>query len=204
VKGRLLIQVLAVTCLTVCALGRERIDTYSPDRTLAIRVADEGLCTLLVPTDRLLGSVSAVDLIELPSRRVIVSLVDDSASVRDVYALWSPDGKRLAVYSGGHRGGVTTVFQMSGATFSRVELPEIHLPLERAYDVQHAKDRWGLDQPFRWRNSNELILRSKGEMLLYTESLVIRYEYEVRVHFDRNGKPNVGKINPIKIVKKRA
>ncbi len=151
---------------------REMVDWFSPDGHYAIRK---------VFSDELqLGGSKVVraELIEKASGRVLCDLTADdigTGAQREGEALWSPDSKRVACLSTDltpQKGNLfstprpaphkkqTAVYQLSGDSFVRVDLP--------LSDVPGRKDDRELDrailgheytEPLRWKKPDVLLLQ---------------------------------------------
>jgi hypothetical protein len=158
--------------LTARALfQREMIDWFSPNDLYAIRK---------VFTDELELSGSKVEraeLIEKKTGRVLLDLTPDdigTGAQREGEALWSPDSKRVACLSSDlteQRGNLfstprpaplkkqTAVYQLSGESFTRVELPLTEVP-GRDSDTELERAILGHEytEPIRWQKPNVLVL----------------------------------------------
>jgi hypothetical protein len=151
---------------------REMVDWVSPDKRYAIRkvFSDEF---------NLAGSrVARAELIEQPSGRVVCDLTPDDIGIhsdREGEILWSPDSKRFAFVSSDltvSPGNLfstprpppqrkqTVVYQMSGKSFIRVEIPFNDVP-GRAEDVELQSAVLGHDfvEPVRWSKPDVLVLQ---------------------------------------------
>ena len=150
--------------LTAKALfQREMVDWNSPNGVYAIRK---------VFTDELELSGSKVEraeLIEKKTGRVLLDLTPDdigTGAQREGEALWSPDSKRVACLSSDltqQRGNLfstprpaphkkqTAVYQLSGDSFTRVELPLSEVP-GRESDIELERAILGHEytEPIRW------------------------------------------------------
>ena len=158
--------------LTAKALfQREMVDWFSPNGLYAIRK---------VFTDELELSGSKVEraeLIEKKTGRVLLDLTPDdigTGAQREGEALWSPDSKRVACLSSDlteQRGNLfstprpaphkkqTAVYQLSGESFTRVELPLSEVP-GRDSDTELERAILGHEytEPIRWQKPNVLVL----------------------------------------------
>ena len=158
--------------LTAKALfQREMVDWISPNGLYAIRK---------VFTDELELSGSKVEraeLIEKKTGRVLRDLTPDdigTGAQREGEALWSPDSKRVACLSSDltqQRGNLfstprpaphkkqTAVYQLSGDSVTRVELPVSEVP-GRDSDTELERAILGHEytEPSRWPKPNVLVL----------------------------------------------
>jgi Bacterial SH3 domain len=158
--------------LTAKALfQREMIDWFSPNGLYAIRK---------VFTDELELSGSKVERAELivnKTGRVLLDLTRDdigTGAQREGEALWSPDSKRVACLSSDlteQRGNLfstprpaplkkqTAVYQLSGDSFTRVDLPLSEVP-GRGSDTELERAILGHEytEPTRWQKPNVLVL----------------------------------------------
>jgi hypothetical protein len=150
---------------------REMVDWFSPNDLYAIRK---------VFTDELELSGSKVvraELVEKKTGRVLLDLTPDdigTGAQREGEALWSPDSKRVACLSSDlteQRGNLfstprpaplkkqTAVYQLSGESFTRVELPLTEVP-GRDSDTELERAILGHEytEPIRWQKPNVLVL----------------------------------------------
>jgi hypothetical protein len=149
----------------------ELVDWPSPDKRYAIRkvFSDEF---------NLSGSkVTRAEVIEQPSGRTMCDLTPDdigTGSDREGQVLWSPDSKRFALVSSdltppagnlfstprpAPQRKQTAVYQLSGESFARVEVPFSEVP-GRADDVELQSAILGHDyvEPLRWSKPTVLVL----------------------------------------------
>jgi hypothetical protein len=158
--------------LTTKALFRgEMVDWFSPNGLYAIRkvFSDEF---------ELSGSkVVRAELVENKTGRVLCDLTSDdigTGAQREGEALWSPDSKRVACLSSDlteQRGNLfstprpaplrkqTAVYQLSGESFTRVELPLSEVP-GRDSDTELERAILGHEytEPIRWQKPNVVVL----------------------------------------------
>jgi len=151
---------------------REMVDWFSPNDLYAIRKVFSAELELS-------GSkVERAELIEKKSGRVLCDLTPDdigTGAQREGEALWSPDSKRVACLSSdlsveqGNLLGTprpaplrkqTAVYQLSGESFSRVELPLSEVP-GRDSDAELERAILGhiYTEPTRWQKPNVLVLQ---------------------------------------------
>ena len=150
---------------------REMVDWFSPNDLYAIRK---------VFSDELeLGGskVVRVELIEKKNGRVLCDLTPDdigTGAQREGEALWSPDSKRVACLSSDlteQRGNLfstprpaplrkqTAVYQLSGDSFSRVDLPLSGAPgYENDKELERAILGHEYTEPVCWQKPNVLVL----------------------------------------------
>lgn len=148
----------------------EIVDWISPDGRYAIRK------TFSNPLDLTDSKVSHAEVIEKKSGKALRDLTADdigAGSEREGSVLWSPDSKRFAYVSrdtlhGGNRFSnppappettQTAVYQLSGNSFVKVDLPLNKAPGQDS-DREIARASMGHDfvTPTRWENPNTLIL----------------------------------------------
>jgi len=191
---------------------REMVDWFSPNGLYAIRK---------VFTDELeLGGskVERAELIEKKSGRVLLDLTRDdigAGAQREGEALWSPDSKRVACLSSDlteQRGNLfstprpaplkkqTSVYGLSGDSFTRVDLPLSNVPgRERDTELERAILGHEYTEPIRWPKPNVLVLQRHE----YYEKLMpidgSKFEsihpfdrlYQITATIDSNGKANL-------------
>src|SRR4030095_1433617 len=128
------------------------------------------------PLDLSDSKVSHAELIEKGSGKALCDLTAEETgadSDREGSVLWSPDSKRFAYQSTDktHRGNLfrnppatpekmqTTVYQLSGKSFVKVDLPFNQPPWQES-DREIGNAAMGHDfvTPTRWENPNTLIL----------------------------------------------
>jgi hypothetical protein len=170
---------------------REMVDWFSPNGLYAIRkvFSDEF---------QLSGSkVVRAELIERKSGRVLCDLTPDdigTGAQREGEALWSPDSKRVACLFSDlteQRGNLfstprpaplkkqTTVYQLSGDAFARVDLPLNEAP-GRKSDTELERAILGHEytEPIRWQKPNVLVLEKHEyyEVMKPTEIDGLKFE----------------------------
>jgi hypothetical protein len=151
---------------------REMVDWFSPNDLYAIRkvFSDE----LELPGSKVVHA----ELIEKKSGQVLCDLTRDdigTGAQREGEALWSPDSKRVACLSSDpteQQGNLfstprpaplwkqTAVYQVSGETFARVDLPVGDAPgPENDKELERAVLGHECTEPVRWQKSNVLVLQ---------------------------------------------
>lgn len=151
---------------------REIVDWPSPDGRFAIRK--------VFPDEfELQGSkVVRAELIETKTGRVLCDLTPDdigTGAQREGEAVWSPDSKRVACLSSDFpemRGNLfstprpaphrkqTVVYQLSGDTFARVDLPLSEVPGRKDdKELERAVLGHEYTEPIRWLKPNVLVLQ---------------------------------------------
>ncbi|MDQ3625843.1 MAG: hypothetical protein M3372_01770 [Verrucomicrobiota bacterium] len=157
---------------TAKALFRREIVAWpSPDKRFAIRKAfsDE--------FDLLKSKVERAEVIEQKTGQVLCDLTGDDIGTgweREGEVLWSPDSKRFAYRSSDltqHEGNLfstprpppkrkqTAVYQLSGESFMRVELPLNNVPgREKDEELKRAILGHEYTEPERWQKPNVLLL----------------------------------------------
>ena len=151
---------------------REMVDWPSPNDLYAIR-------KIFSDEFELRGSkVVRAELIEKKSGRVLCDLTGDdigAGAEREGEALWSSDSKRVACLSSDltvEQGNLfstprpaplkkqTAVYQVSGETFARVDLPLGEVPgRESDKELEGAILGHEYTEPVRWQKPNVLVLR---------------------------------------------
>jgi hypothetical protein len=150
---------------------REMVDWSSPNDLYAIRkVFNDEL--------ELRGSkVVRAELIEKKSGRVLCDLTSDdigTGAEREGEALWSPDSKRVACLSSDlteQKGNLfstprpaplkkqTAVYQLSGESFTRVDLPLSNVPgRDKDTELDGAILGHEYTEPIRWQKPDVLLL----------------------------------------------
>jgi hypothetical protein len=177
--------------LTAKALfQREMVDWFSPNGLYAIR-------KVFTDESELSGSkVERAELIEKKTGRVMCDLTRDDIGTgpqREGESLWSPDSKRVACLSSDlteQRGNLfstprpaplkkqTAVYQLSGESFTRVDLPLSEVP-GRDSDTELERAILGHEytEPIRWQKPNVLVLE--------------RHEYYEKLKTTANRRRNV-------------
>ena len=181
----------------------EIVDWISPDQKYAIRK------TFSNPLELTDSKVSHAEVIEKASGKAICDLTADdigAGSNREGSVLWSPDSKRFAYVSSDtvHPGSPfgnppsppqktqTTVYQLSGASFVKADLP-LNQPPGKETDPQITGAVMEQDfvTPTRWEKANTLILERHD----YYEKLIMSAaanhsfarNYEITVSFKEDG-----------------
>ena len=151
---------------------REMVDWFSPNDLYAIR-------KIFSDELELRGSkVVRAELIEKKSGRVLCDLTPDdigAGAQREGEALWSSDSKRVACLSSDltvEQGNLfstprpaplkkqTAVYQLSGETFARVDLPLGDVPgRESDTELEGAVLGHEYTEPVRWQKPNVLVLQ---------------------------------------------
>jgi len=143
-------------------------------------------------------------LIEIRPQKTLLELGSFSRqSFRPNYGclLWSPDSRRVAYYTGGRKGGDTSVYFLSGSKFVKIRLPEWPTP-----ELKHERitstdldDVW----PLRWSASDTLVL--KRDWVLETESTEGKGEdysesdagETITLHFDSQNNASIRSVQPM-------
>jgi hypothetical protein len=190
---------------------REMVDWFSPNDLYAIRK---------IFTDELELSGSKVrraELIEKKTSQVLCDLTRDdigTGAQREGEALWSPDSKRVACLSSDlteKRGNLfstprpaplrkqTAVYQLSGETFTRVELPLSEVP-GRDSDTELERAILGHEytEPVRWQKPNVLVLKrheyyrkmmpTKIDNVTFDSIHDLARQYQITATIDPDGK----------------
>jgi hypothetical protein len=176
----------------------ELVDWPSPDKRYAIR-------KIFSDEFNLSGSkVTRAEVIEQPGGRVLCDLTHDDIGTgadREGGVLWSPDSKRFAYVSSDltQRAGnlfstprpapqrkQTTVYQLSGESFTRVEVPLVEVP-GRADDAELQGAILGHDyiEPLRWSKPNVLILEKHEYYEKLKPTTIGETKFESIHSFDR-------------------
>ena len=192
---------------------REMVDWFSPNGLYAIRkvFSDEFA---------LGGSkVERAELIEKKSGRVLCDLTPDDIGTgveREGEALWSPDSKRVACLSSDLTEGAdnsfsnpqpplkkqTAVYQLSGETFARVEMPLNEPPgRESDTELKGAVPGHFFTEPIRWQKANVLVLQrheyyrklmpTKVDNLTFDSIHDLARQYQITATIDGDGKSAV-------------
>jgi uncharacterized delta-60 repeat protein len=169
----------------------EIVDWISPDGRYAIRK------TFTNPLDLTDSKVSHAELIEKATGQTVCDLTNADISAggdREGSVLWSPDSKRFACVASPEGTAQTTVYQSSGKSFTKINLP-LDQPPGKESDPQIRGAVLGEESvtPTRWAKADTLIL----ERFDYYEKLnpssgktfVVR-TYEITVSFKEDGTAN--------------
>jgi uncharacterized delta-60 repeat protein len=181
----------------------EIVDWSSPDGRYAIRK------TFSSPMDLTDSKVSHAELIEKATGKVLCDLTTEdigAGSDREGSVLWSPDSKRFAYASEGstHAGNVfrnptvaplrgqTIVYQLSGASFVKTDLPLNHPPgNETDPELTGAAIARDFVTATRWENPNTLILEKREYYEKLTPSSGDKHGlgrvYDITVSFNEDG-----------------
>jgi hypothetical protein len=143
------------------------------------------------------SKVERAELIEKKSGRVLCDLTPDdmgTGAQREGETLWSPDSKRVACLSSDlteQRGNLfgtprpaplkkqTAVYQLSGESFTRVDLPLTKVPgRESDTELERAILGHEYTEPIHWQKPNVLVLERHEyyEKLKPTEIEGIKFE----------------------------
>src|ERR1700730_1805064 len=184
----------------------EIVDWTSPDGRYSIRK------TFTDPLELSDSKVSHAELIEKATGQTVCDLTDADIGVgggREGSVLWSPDSKRFAYVasdlttSGGILTGSplppqrtqTTVYQSSGNSFAKVNLPPDQAPgKESDPEIKGAVMGHEFVSPVRWTNANTLILERHDYYEKLTPSAgyihTFGHFYEITVSFKEDGTAN--------------
>jgi uncharacterized delta-60 repeat protein len=184
----------------------EIVDWTSPDGRYSIRK------TFTDPLVLTKSKVSHAELIEKGTSQVLCDLTDADIGVgagREGSVLWSPDSKRFAYVASdlSHAGNLfrtpplppqtqrTTVYQRSGKSFARVNLPLDQPPgKENDPEIKGAVMGHEFVSPVRWANDNTLILERHDyyEKLTPSSGSIHSFArlYEITVSFKDDGAAN--------------
>ena len=190
---------------------RELVGWPSPNDLYAIR-------KVFSSQFELSGSkVEQAELIEKKSGRVLCDLTRDdigTGAEREGEALWSPDSKRVACLSSDlteQRGNLfstprpaplrkqTTVYQLSGEGFVRVELPLSAAPdRESDTELEGAIPGHEYTEPIRWQKPNVLVLQrheyyrkmmpTKSDNLTFNSIHDLARRYQITATINPDGK----------------
>jgi uncharacterized delta-60 repeat protein len=184
----------------------EIVDWTSPDGRYSIRK------TFTNPLDLTESKVSHAELIEKGTSQVVCDLTDADIGVgaaREGSVLWSPDSKRFVYVASdlSHAGNLfrtppppaqtqrTTVYQSSGKSFAKVNLP-LDQPPGKESDPEIRGSVMGHEfvSPVRWANANTLILERHDyyEKLMPSSGSIHGFDrlYEITVSFKDDGTAN--------------
>jgi uncharacterized delta-60 repeat protein len=184
----------------------EIVDWTSPDGRNSIRK------TFTDPLDLTQSKVSHAELIEKAMGQTVCDLTDADIGVgggREGSVLWSPDSKRFAYVASdlSHAGNLfrtsppppqrtqTTVYQSSGNSFAKVNLPLDQPPgKESDPEIKGAVMGHEFVSPVRWANANTLILERHDyyEKLTPSSGSIHSFGhfYEITVSFKEDGTAN--------------
>ena len=110
------------------------------------------------------STVTQSELLERASGKVVAVLTQDdigSGPHREGRVLWSPDSKRLALFSGAPASDAqTVVYQSDGTSFTRVPSADAKLPgRDVDAELKKAKHLWQHVEPIRWTSPDVLVLQ---------------------------------------------
>ena len=184
----------------------EIVDWTSPDGRYSIRK------TFTNPLDLTDSKVSHAELIEKATNQTVCDLTDADIGVgggREGSVLWSPDSKRFAYVASdlSHGGNLfrtpppppqrtqTTVYQSSGNSFAKVNLPLDQPPgKESDPEIKGAVMGHEFVSPTRWANDNTLTLERHDyyEKLAPSSGSIHAFArlYEITVSFKDDGTAN--------------
>lgn len=176
----------------------EIVDWPSPDKRYAIRKVFSDEFNLSGST------VTRAELVETQSGRVLCDLTRDDIGTgadREGEVLWSSDSKRFACLSSdltrtagnlfstprpAPQRKQTAVYQLSGESFARVELPLSEVP-DRADDAELKDAILGHDfiEPLRWAKPDVLVLEKHEYYEKLKPSVIGDTKFESIHSFDR-------------------
>ena len=113
--------------------------------------------------------------------------LDDCGGFEADSVVWSPDSRRVGVYSHHHRSGQPQIVVVDGATVREQTFPEVNLPHESdpSCDGRPAQ-RW--IKPVRWNSTSEILVDASGIVQQQRGvDAILRYGYSILVHFPANG-----------------
>jgi hypothetical protein len=120
----------------------------------------------------------SVQLVALPSRKVVIAGLFNGEAIGEPTVVWSKDGSRVALCTGCRcRFDHCEVFQRRNGSFSKLTLPELKPP-----DVM-----WQHEKPEQWKD---------GMLVLVTEGYASGdgYNYEYNIAFDERGRGKVASV----------
>src|SRR5882724_3252797 len=184
----------------------EIVDWTSPDGRYSIRK------TFTDPLDLAESKVSHAELIEKATGQTLCDLTNADIGVggaREGSVLWSPDSKRFAYVASdlSHAGNLfrtpppppqrtqTTVYQSSGNSFAKVNLPLDQPPgKESDPEIKGAVMGHEFVSPVRWADANTLILERHDyyEKLTASSGSIQGFDrlYEITASFKDDGTTN--------------
>jgi hypothetical protein len=148
----------------------EKIRDLSPDGKFGLRIS----CSSKPDDPDNIDSslVTAVDLVSLPSKKVVVSIGEEGTVPRFV---WSPDSKWFAFpFSGGHRITYTHVYYLSGDDFVSMVRENEELMVPTKADVRNE-----YVTPVRWLKPGVLLLEQQ-DILRGGEGKDVYYRFTVK------------------------
>jgi len=136
-----------------------------------------------------LQSKESIQLVALPSRKVVIPEVFYGEGIGEPTVLWSQDGNRFAACVQSARSSECEAYQRRNGSFSKMTLPYLE---PRFYSDLKPKVSMWLGQsmkPEQWKN-NTLVLTTDGAVNL-TNNTFVHYTYEYNIAFDERGKGKV-------------
>jgi hypothetical protein len=125
----------------------EKIRDVSPDGKFALRISCSGEPD--DPDDIDSNLITAVDVVSLPSKKVVVNIGKEGTPPR---LIWSPDSKWFAFpFSEGHRITYTSVYHLSGEEFTPLETESLRVDAEGDVRNEYVN-------PLRWVKPGVLLL----------------------------------------------
>jgi hypothetical protein len=141
----------ASCCLSVLmasALAAEPLEEFDgdPSGRKTRYPSPDGRYSLLI-TYAKEPEVDKIEIIELPTQRVIAVLSDPPVITHrtsDAKLYWSSDSQQVAAYVGGRHGGSTRIFVRDGKDLKEVKLPALPEPPDQPSAEEIKKHPWEL------------------------------------------------------------
>src|SRR4030095_5730479 len=128
---------LALIASAVAAEPLEPLEEFDGDpsgRKTRYPSPEGGSCLLITYAKEPEPAVDKIEIIELPTQRVVAVLSDPNVVIHKTSNAtldWAPDSRRVAAYVGGKRDGNTRIFVQDGGDLKEVKLPALpELPVE--------------------------------------------------------------------------
>jgi len=150
------VLLLALLCIAFhpATKADEKTRFVSPDGKYAVTL------TPAEPPEK--PTMTAINLIEVKTGAVMKELDPVGHPwIDDTKVLWAPDSQRLALMTGSRRGGWTTLYAKTAATFEEVPMPE--LIWAKMKGRPDAKTVLAARVPIRGTKANVLMLRNDVE-----------------------------------------
>lgn len=152
----------------------EKILDISPDQKFAMRISYEGEAP--EGDDIQPESIKAIELVSLPSRRVVAQLLpkkEIGLHFDDMSLLWSADSKWCAFYHGTQKVAYTAVFKQGEDRFVPMSKPDkLTVPTKTK---EGTKDK--LVEPVRWIEPGVLVCK---QLTVSSDGVEENYEFSVR------------------------
>jgi hypothetical protein len=169
--------------------AESEITFQSPDKKFGIRNFEDG----------------RVELVALPSRKRVLKL----DLYGEIEVSWSPDSRRFTACEGAFDDGVQLyqpkIYELEGATFRLVKLPELTLSAAEWPEKKGRKEAHGREfiLPARWLDANTLVLKRECQCNVFsptgeeTDEKEWSLSHEITIAFDAKQPTSIQKVTKI-------